>query len=156
LSEQQPVFFGEEVSGILWQSGDSLGLSIAPATVPAEMVVLQSETVFLRYAIPLTRGTQVIVPGYFETENGAIRTGRAAWEFMWARFMMYPRADVIGMRADGERLHVLVRDIDFSEGVRVLAYPNEETNASLGVVSNLLREAGTTLPELLAKYAKQI
>jgi len=152
MTEQQPVYFGEEVNGILWRKDESLGLSIAPATIPAKMIAIQSEKVYLRYAIPLTRGTRMIVPGYFETENGAIRTGRGAWDFLWAKFMLYPRAEIVGMQADGESSHLLVRDVDFSEGVQVLAYPDEKTTESLGIVTSLLHEPDADLPELLAKY----
>ena len=156
MSEQEPVYFAEQVQGILWRKDDSLGLTIAPLEAPPDAEILVSGAVFLRYAIGLNRGALLMVPGYFETENGAIKTGRAAWNFLWAKFMLYPRADVIGMRGDGKRLHVLVRDLDVSEGARVLAYANEDATESLGVVTVLQAAPNAELPAYLAKYAESL
>lgn len=150
----EPVYFCEQIDGTLWQQGEVLGICLPPHTPPPGSVILLQGAITLRYGIELLKTPLYqIIPGYLETENGAVKTGRAAWDFLWAKWQLYPRADIIGVRSDGKPLHVWLRDLDPGEGVKILAYPHPDTPAALGVVAQVAAPAGAELPELLVKYA---
>ena len=156
---QQPEYFCEHIHAILWQQPDSetLGLTIPPLTPPDDATIILSGDITLRYGILLLKTPKYqIVPGYFETENGAVRIGRAAWDIIWKKFQLYPRADVIGLRNDGKSLHVLMRDLDFGESGKVLAYADENSEESLGMIQEFNIPPDADLPQLLAGYAKNL
>jgi hypothetical protein len=148
----QPVYFSEYVAGSVWKQDDLIGLTVAPLEPPDEVEILHQGDVTLRYGIEILQSRHLLIPGYFETENGAVKTGRAAWDFIWAKFQLYPRADVVGLRSDGKAAHLLMRNLDFGEGPKVLAYSNEETQTMLGVIRKLLAPSDAELPELLLQY----
>jgi len=150
---QTPTYFFEQIEGVLWQDAQGLGISAAPLAPPPSAQPLHTDSLTLRYGVELLKTPLYqMIPGYFETENGAIKTGRAAWDFLWAKWQLYPRADVIGMRSDGKPLHVWLRDLDWGAGVLVLAYPHPQAETALGVVRRLLAPPQAALPELLAQY----
>jgi hypothetical protein len=156
MDDFQPVYFCEHVAGTVWKQNDLTGLSLAPLEPPTQTEILHQGDVTLRYGIEILQSRYLLIPGYFETENGAVKTGRAAWDFIWAKFQLYPRADVVGIRSDGKEAHLLMRNLDFGEGPKVLAYSSEESQTMLGVVTKLLLPPEAELPELLAQYASDL
>lgn len=151
-----PVYFCEHISGILWRQGDHLGLTLPPLAPPPDATRIQHGDLVLRYGIEMLTAPYQLIPGYFENENGAIKTGRAAWEFIWSKFQLYPRAEVIGFRSDGAPAQVLMRDLDFGEPPKVLAFPDETAWRALGVITHLSAPPDATLPDLLAQYAPNL
>jgi hypothetical protein len=150
----QPDYFHESITGILWRRDGILALSVAPMQPPTDAEIVMEGDITLRYGIEVLQTPHILIPGYFETENGAIKTGRAAWDFIWSKFQLYPRADVIGLRTDGKDAQLLMRNLDFGEGAKVLAYSSEAASVAVGLIQKLNAPADAVLPELLAQYAK--
>jgi hypothetical protein len=149
----QPVYYHESLDATLWQVPDGrLGLSLPPLPVPSEAVSLSTGKVILRYALEFLQSPHALVVGYFETENGAVKTGRAAWDFIQAKWQLYPRADVVGVRSDGATYSGWLKDLDLGETPRILVYPDVETHLPLGTLAFLHAPAEASLPDLLAKY----
>lgn len=153
--DHSPQSFYESLAASLWPEGDSgLILSLPPIYPPPQADLVCQGEVVLRYGIELLHSPHCIIPAYFESENGAIRKGRAAWDFIWAKSQLYPRADVIGWRSDGQPLALLLKDLDLSEAVSIWAYADPHTPQPLGRIHRLDCLPETPLPELLARYAR--
>lgn len=146
---QEPVYFHEHFSGILYRTDAQTGLVLADRMPSTPATIIHSGDLILRYGVDLLVSPHAFIPGYFETENGAVFTGEAAWDFIWAKFQLYPRAEVLGMRQDGLQTDYLMRDLDFGEGRKVLAYADESSPKSLGTIAQLrLADMNTCPPRL--------
>lgn len=148
-----PVYFHETASGYVWQHGAQIGLTLSPAAPPAEVTILAEGELVLRYGIEVQRTPDAIIPGLFIAESGATKTGREAWDWLWHKFQLYPRAEVIGLRSDGAPAHLYVRDLDFGYPPRVLVYAETEATVPLASLTTLLTPENA--PELLRKYLGQ-
>lgn len=149
-----PSYFEEVVNGLLWRRAGQLGLTLSPLLPPPQTEVIFAGNIVLRYALDLLTSPQSLIIGYLETENGVVKTGQAAWEFVWAKWQLYPRAEIIGVQMDGQEVQVLLKDLDVGEAPRVVAYRNAEEISPLGSVEFLDAPPDTTLPEVLEKVAE--
>lgn len=154
MTDPTPDYFHEEINGAVWQQDSIIGLTIAPLQPPHNTTILLAGNITLRYGVDILQSSHLLIPGYFETENGAVKVGKAAWEFMWAKWQLYPRADVIGVREDGQPTSLWVRNLDFGESPRIVAYGNPESEAMLGIINRLDDSPDMDLPPLLERYAK--
>lgn len=148
---QIPHYFYEVIHGLLWRGTQGLELSVKAANHPPDAEFVMQGQIILRYGIDLLSQPHTLVPGYFESENGYAKAGREAWEFIWAKFQLYPRADVIGLRDDGAAWSGYMRDLDFGEGPKILAYSDTEAMVSLGQITHISGDP-SALPPLLAGY----
>lgn len=154
----QPDHFYESLNGTLWRdpAQPALMLSLSSLTPPAHAEIIQQGALILRYGLELLSMRGQFIPAYFESENGHIKTGRAAWEFIWAKFQLYPRAEVIGWGSDGADLHILMRDLDFGEGVQVLVYSDPQARTPLGKLGGVIAPNEAELPPILSAYAPHL
>lgn len=147
--ERTPEYFADTVAGVVWRKAGVAGLTLAPLSPPADAEILLEGTIVLRYAIEMLHAPYAIVPGLFETERGAILVGREAWDYLWAKFQLYPRAEVIGVQDNGQEVTVLMRELDFGERPQVLAYPDDLTASATAIIKRLDAPHSMELPDLL-------
>lgn len=154
----EPEYIHETVEGAVYDlpTGMTLVVGTPPLALRNAAPVL-SGTLVIRYAIPLQiPPTQAIIPGLFVSEKGVALVGREAWDFMTGNFQLYPRADVVGLRAaNGTPHQVFLRELDFGAAIRVLVYDSVDVSVSPVDVTRLIPgEGAAELPELLAKYLR--
>ncbi|NJL93095.1 MAG: hypothetical protein HC915_04900 [Anaerolineae bacterium] len=147
-----PDYFHEALNGTLWRDAAQIGLSTPQTAVPPTAEVLREGQFILRYGIEMLRSPHALVPGLFISEQGGAKSGRQAWDWLWTKFQLYPRAEVIGLRSDGNDEHLYVRDLDFGMPVRVLVYASVEDVRPLGHVAVLHAPTGAPLPDFVARY----
>ena len=145
-----PVYATEQIRGVLWELDDTCGVSLAPATAPACAAIITQGDLVIRYGIEVQRTPDAILPGIFIAESGAIKTGRDAWEWLWNKFQLYPRAEVIGVTSGGQPAHLYVRDLDFGYPPRVVVYDAADDGIPLASITQMITSGDA--PELLARY----
>lgn len=152
MSIPKAEYVTEQLAGSVWQQGAVLGLSPAPSDAPAEAQVLHSGLITLRYGVSLLRSPGALIVGLFMAEMGGVKTGLDAWQWLWSKFQLYPRAEVIGISSAGQEAHLYVRDLDFAVPAQVFAYPDADTLLPLAQLHQLHNPAAAPLPPLLATY----
>jgi hypothetical protein len=150
IPPRQP--YGESFSGVILKIGESTLLSSTPQ---AGAEVLHTGTFILRYAIEyLGKPQWSIVPGLVALDYGDILTGEEAWQFLFHRSNLYPRADVIGYRNDGVDDMVPVKKLDLMQPVVVLVYADEAATTPLAQPKGIVAGNLEGLPPWLAKYGR--
>ena len=151
-----PVYIEDRITGTLAISAKrSGGMLYVGVELPADIQIVQQGALVIRYAIPLiVPPTDWIIPGLFISERGELLTGHECWDYLQTRFQMHPRADVIGLNANGMRTQALVRELDFGAAVRVLAYTDPPKSMPLTELKTLYVTDGMldSLPALLKRY----
>lgn len=150
-----PEYISESVEGAVYDlpAATALLLGTPPALLAAYTPRLQG-MLTLRYGIPcLTPATDAIVPGLMVGEKGGTLTGREAWDYMLRRFQMHPRADIIGVRSNGQTAQVWLRELDFGAAIKVFVYASPQTmTPTVAVTALVIGMDANPLPELLAQY----
>lgn len=101
-----------------------------------------SQGVVLRYGVRLLeKPFQSIVPGLIALERGELLTGVTAWDFLFKRSNLFPRAEVFGYRDDGKDDMLTVKRLDLAITPKVLAYPDDSATVPLAEVSALIGDA---------------
>jgi hypothetical protein len=158
----EPEYLHDSILGAVYDLPDGSTLLIGPPTrAVAGYAPRLSGMLVIRYGIPMQMpSTQALIPGLFVSEKGVALVGRAAWDFMLENFQMYPRADVVGLRAiNGAPLQVFLRELDFGAGIRVFVYDSVDVTLPPAEVSRLVISdpaAEASLPELLRKVMKPL
>lgn len=142
----EPNYIYEEVYGTLHETESGIVLAIHDED--------DSERIILRYGIEILQTPHAMIPGLFLAERGGYKVGRDAWEWIWSRFQLYPRAEVIGFRSDGKDEHLYMRNLDFGSPVRVMAYEDDQARTPLATIGAV--ETQTALPELLQRYMSNL
>lgn len=156
----EPIYIHETVEGAVFDLPEGTTLVVGqPRRHFANYAPRLSGTLVVRYGLSLqTPATQAILPGLFVSEKGVALVGDEAWTFILKNFQMYPRADVVGLRAlTGAPLQVFLRELDFGSGVRVFVYESVDVSLPPAEVSRLvLGEGAAQLPPLLGKYLSPV
>jgi len=151
ISERQPI--GDYFSGYLIQVGDMHALSSEKPD--DEIQVIQRGTFIIRYGVPfLGKPHLSIVPGLIALDYGEVLAGEEAWDFLLNRSNLYPRADVIGYRNDGEDDMVVVKWLDVDQPVHILVYPDEAAIKPIAEVFALITEDEDDMPPRLLKHLR--
>lgn len=154
MSIPKPELIGHPVEGSLMALGAQtiLVCGLAPA-LPGGQQVRAPGPLVVRYAVPYLHQEAALVPGLFAAEYGAILLGRDAWDYATAHSNLHPRADLLGLRTDGQPDQVMLRDLDFGRGIEVWAYDSAEATCPLARVDALWVGSGAPeLPDLLLAY----
>ncbi len=146
---------GESVDGAIYDlpGGMTLAIGIVPEALAARHPVVTG-ALTIRYAMPfIFPATEAVVPGLFAAEKGGILVGREAWDYIQGHFQLHPRADVIGLRPNGQQAQAFLRELDFGAPVRVLAYDRPDSTTPRAELSALVIGVDApAVPELLARY----
>ncbi|MBN1965809.1 MAG: hypothetical protein JW910_14250 [Anaerolineae bacterium] len=150
-----PELIGDLVFGSLvsHECGAVLALGALPSDLPADALMRPPSALTIRYAIEYLNEIAAIVPGLFAAEYGAMLVGREAWDYAMQHNNLHPRADVVGLRSDGDDDQVMLRALDFGRPVRVLAYASPDARVPLAELSAYWDGPGAPgVPDLLAAH----
>lgn len=125
---------------------------LAPRALP-DAAVLHEGQVMLRYGVQYAQKPLSIVPGLIAADYGTMYNGENAWHFLLHRSNLYPRADVIGYRSDGEDDMVTVKSLDLMRPLDVLAYVDDQATKPLAVIQAVIADPPDDLPQRLRDYA---
>lgn len=150
ISTRQP--YGEAFTGVI-QTADTAHL-LASAPLP-DLPVLHSGPLILRYGVEyLGKPQYSIVPALIALDYGDLLAGEEAWEFLFKRSNLYPRADVFGFRNDGVDDMIVIKFLDLMQPIHVLAYPDEAATTPLARIAAVIAPPDA-LPTWLARYGRQ-
>ena len=112
-----------------------------------------SGSLVVRYGLsPFNPPGEIIVPGLFASEKGGVLVGREAWDYLQNNFQVHPRADVVGVRLNGEQVQAYVRELDFGVPTHVLIYEDEQVSHPVCEATGLVVSADAPpLPDLLGE-----
>src|SRR5688572_21023908 len=93
----------DQVTGmLLGETGNTATLFIGEQSSFSNGKPLATGLLTIRYAIPLLYESYLsIVPAYLIAERGGELSGWEAWDFIYRRFELHPRAEIFGLRSDG-------------------------------------------------------
>lgn len=148
IPERDPA--GYWMTGALLRVGRHLLL--APAPLP-ETEPLLNGTFVIRYGFRYYgKPHWAIVPGIVALDYGDMLTGEDAWEFVYKKSNLHPRADIVGYRNDGTDEMIPLKTLDLGVPVAVLAYPDAEATTATGMVTAFIGPADAETPPNLFEH----
>jgi hypothetical protein len=148
LPPRHPV--GDAIEGTLITLD---GQTLLVDTAPADVSVVHAGQMILRYAVVyLGRSYHAIVPELIAMDTGGGYSGEEAWDFLINKSNLFPRADVIGYREDGEEDMVTVKSLDLAAPVRTFVYADENSRRPIGVLSAIVMQDTSQLPQRALDY----
>ena len=150
----EPELVGDVLTGSLCQGETGVILLVGAAPLPLERLLRPAGTLVIRYALPYLYEPVAIVPGLFASEYGEFLVGRAAWDYAQRHFTLHPRADLVGLRTDGQRDQVMIRALDFGCEVEVYAYAGPDDVLPLARLVAFWADPALSeaLPDMLRRY----
>ncbi|MCA9892619.1 MAG: hypothetical protein KC615_06525 [Anaerolineae bacterium] len=148
LPERQPV--QEAFSGHIYVLEEQGLLASEPL---ADRAPLYRGAMLLRYGVEYLGKPQFcIMPELVAMDYGAALAGEEAWQFLFERSNLYPRADVVGYRNDGLDDMVVVKWLDLMAPVAVVAYASESDHVPIAWVRGFIGAGFDTLPNYAKSY----
>lgn len=83
--------------------------------------------VLIRYAFPIYGTHSPFFPAMAADDRGAVYRGLEAFDWIVERGLLYPRSDVMGLRADGSEDQKFLKELDL--GLPALAYVSPAESA---------------------------
>ena len=154
-----PELIGDTLSASLLQ--DAAGLVLALGALPPGLdparVIRPAGPLTVRYAIAYLQREAAIVPGLFVSDMGDMRVGREAWDQAIEQTNLHPRADILGLRDDGQDDQVVLKNLDFGRPISVLVYATPEDRLPLGrLAAYWAASESVEVPDLLAEYLPRL
>ncbi len=151
IPNRQP--YGEMFTGVILALGDQKVIAFGPLLdVPS----LHQGVFVLRYAVEyLGKPQYSIVPGLIALDSGEMLVGEEAWDFLLHRSNLFPRADVLGYRNDGEDDMIPIKRLDLVPPIHTLAYASEQATTPLADIAAVIATDEAALPPWLARYARR-
>lgn len=148
-----PELVGDTLTGSLIRTDDGLVLALGspPPGVSPERIARAYGPLTVRYAIAYLQREAAIVPGLFASDLGEILVGREAWNFTLSQANLHARADILGLRDDGQEDQVVLKNLDLGRPITVLVYATPEDRLPLDRLDAFWASAGTEVPDLLAQ-----
>jgi hypothetical protein len=146
IPERAPVY--DPFTGVVLQAGTAQAL--ARAAQPGVEIPVSGDFL-IQYGVRfLGKPERYIVPELVVLDYGDMLTGEEAWNFLWHRSNLHPRAEVVGCRDDGREDIVFFRNLDLSLPPQVLVLSS--TGALLARPTALIAPDITGLPARLVEY----
>lgn len=140
----------ESTWGYLRGSSSAACLTLALPNTP------QAASYILRYMVNyLFESDYYLNPAYLLGEYGGELTGWRAWDFMFKRYHLNPRSEVTGLRSDGKKGQLLLKELDMVAPIAIFAYDGLEALHPLAQITQLeIPEAfpSELIPPRLAQY----
>ncbi len=150
-----PEYITDTVDGAVYRlpGGVALVVGVVPDALKSQTPILKG-SLTIRYGLAfLMPSTDALVPGLFAAEKGGMLVGREAWDYIQQHFQMHPRADILGLRMNGQPAQVFLRELDFGVPVRVLVYDGPAAATPTAAADALvIGDNAPALPDLLATH----
>ena len=145
--DRQPI--AERVEGVVTRLGESTLLSSRKLPIGDE---LARGDLVVRYGITYLGKPQLsVVPDLVVADYGAMLQGEEAWTFLMDQGHLYPRADVCGMRNDGQQDMVVLKRLDFEYPYDVFVYQDIADNLPLARLTAIIAADRAKFPERLTE-----
>jgi hypothetical protein len=153
-----PVLVGDSVEASLYTVEEGVVLVLGtPPALPSEALLRAKSALTIRCAIAYLQRNDVLVPGLFASEYGAMLVGREAWDYAMKHHVLHPRADLVGLRSDGQQDQVMLRELDFGRDIAVLAYEHPDASIALTPLDAYWANSDAPeLPDLLTEYLPRL
>jgi hypothetical protein len=153
-----PELVGDTLTASLYALDAGVALVLGtPPPLPPEALLRRPGPLTIRYALPYLQREAAIVPGLFASEYGAMLVGREAWDYAMNHYVLHPRADILGLRSDGQQDQVMLRDLDFGREVVVLAYDSPDARVPLAqLAAYWTGPDAPPLPDLLVEHLPRL
>ena len=140
----------DTVTGTIWLAQGKHTLVISQSEMVLKGKVIAKGNFILRYGIPYLGPQHLsLMPAVFEAESGATLEGIKAWKFMLKNYQMYPRAEVIGLRSDGDEVEAYMKELDFADYPRVYVYESPDKKVPLAQIQHVVSDRKTGIPPIL-------
>ncbi len=93
-----------------------------------------------------------IVPDLVVADYGELIYGEAAWHFLMTLGHLYPRADVCGLRNDGQDEMLVLKQLDFDYPYDVFVYKETTDRQPIARLTGLIAVDLTNFPGRLVKH----
>lgn len=146
---------GDTYDGVVISVGEYAVLAPAPIS---EYSILHQGEMIIRYGITfLGKPHHSIVPAILALDYGEFKTGEDAWQFIFKRSNLYPRADVVGYRNDGKDEMAVIKSLDLEFPLHVLVYEKLEATKPIARVRAFIGDdtgnVNARILEHLAQYS---
>lgn len=148
IPERNPL--GDPFSGSLLRVGEAH--AITPQIIDSS---LAKGTFIIRYGVRFLGKPNIsVVPGILALDYGEMLTGEEAWSFIFNKSNLYPRADVVGFRHDGEDEMIALKHLDVALTPDVLIYTDSTANQPVARVDAIIatQEQAENLPARIVQY----
>ena len=109
--------------------------------------------IIVRYGITYLGKPQLsIVPDLVVADYGEMLVGEEAWQFLMDSGHLYPRADVCGLRNDGEDDMLVLKQLDFDYPYDVFAYREAADRQPIARLSAVIANDDADMTERLLKH----
>ena len=148
VPHRQPI--AERVTAVVTRVDDMALLS--SSSLPAGDEIAQGDLI-VRYGITyLGKPHLSIVPDLVVADYGELLYGEAAWQFLMNLGHLYPRADVCGLRNDGQEEMLVLKQLDIDHPYDVFAYKEATDRQPFAQLSALIATDHTEFPDRLVKH----
>ena len=131
---RQPIT--ELAQGVATRIGEHVLLSSRKLPIGLE---LAQGHLHIRYGITyLGRPQLSIVPELVIADYGVLLNGEDAWQFLMEKSHLYPRADVVGWRSDGQDDMPALKQLDFDYAFDVFLYADQADRQPLAQLNALI------------------
>ena len=114
-------------------------MSCYPAASCQSARKLAQGDLVVRYGITYLGAPQLsIVPELVVADYGALLNGEDAWQFLMQKSHLYPRADVVGWRSDGQDDMPALKQLDFDYAFDVFLYADAADRQPLARLSAVI------------------
>jgi hypothetical protein len=145
IPERTPV--SDIFTGVVLQIAGAQALAL---TSPTEVQPIAAGVLIIRYGIGyLGKPHLSLVPGLVALDYGDMLTGEEAWSFLLKRSNLYPRADVVGYRNDGQDDMIQIKWLDLAQPVTVLVYADNSATMPIARPTVAIGDKAHFPPRLL-------
>lgn len=145
LPPRLPV--SEVFHGYLLQIEGQYALSTWPDDTAT--TVLTGDLMVRLAVVYLGRSHQSIVPELIALDTGGGYSGEEAWDFLFNKSNLFPRAEVVGYRDDGTEDMITVKSLDLMYPVRVLVYDTDAARKPIAEAHAVITPDPESLPPRL-------
>lgn len=137
IPKRDPVSYGFTGS-LLHYTKDDQDIHALMLTTQSEHTDLQlvaSGKLLLRYGFRYYGKPHFsITPGIVALDYGDMLTGQEAWDFVYSKSNLHPRADIVGYRNDGLDEMIPLKTLDLAVTPAVLIYADAQATVALAEV----------------------
>lgn len=148
IPERQPI--RDFIEGFVV---DIDGVQAFMLELPDHLESIASGKFIVRYGVQFLGKPQLsIIPGLIALDYGDMLTGEEAWDFLWNRSNLHPRADVFGYRNDGEDDVIVIKWLDVDQPPHILLYEDEQATKPIASPQIMIASDDDELPFRFKKY----